>query len=298
MIYSFNRGGLGNQMFIYAQARALSIDCEDLLSIDDQSGFRNDFFQRKNKLNEFKTNYAHKRMYFLYAFLSICKKINSATLTRRLERNGFFVQKGDATFFDDSLLEKIKYVLKKKPVYLHGYWQNEKYFAHHKKRLVEELSPSVNYVYNNKILNKITFSNSVVIHVRKNHNKSINGKKKSSTKQLLSLNMDYYKKSIGIINARCKSPHFFCFGDDKSCFVEIFGNKKNYTVVDYNDKHKDSDIRDLSLMSLCNSFILSNSTFCWWAAWLSKKQSKTVICPNSNRYFGCGAIASDWIELQ
>lgn len=285
-------------MFIYAQARALSIDCEDLLSIDDQSGFRNDFFQRKNKLKEFKTSYTHEKMYFLYAFLSICKKINSATLTSSLEKNGFFLQKGDATFFDDSLLEKIKGVLKKKPVYLYGYWQNEKYFAHHKKILVEELSQSGNYVYNNKILNKIAFSNSVVLHIRKNHNKSIKGEKKSSTKKILSLNVDYYKKSIGIINARCRSPHFFCFGDDKSCFVEIFGNKKNYTIVDYNDKHKDSDIRDLSLMSLCNSFILSNSTFCWWAAWLSKKQSKTVICPNSERYFGCGAVASDWIELQ
>ena len=36
----------------------------------------------------------------------------------------------------------------------------------------------------------------------------------------------------------------------------------------------------LHLMSLAKHFILPESTFSWWAAWLSSNQDKVVIAPN------------------
>ena len=56
---------------------------------------------------------------------------------------------------------------------------------------------------------------------------------------------------------------------------------------------------DLCLMSLCNDFIIANSTFSWWGAILSTK-SKIVIAPDP--WFKNGLqiknlIPPNWIKL-
>lgn len=41
-------------------------------------------------------------------------------------------------------------------------------------------------------------------------------------------------------------------------------------------------IEQLCLGSLCDDFIISNSTFSWWTAWLGEKQHSKIICPHQN----------------
>jgi hypothetical protein len=41
---------------------------------------------------------------------------------------------------------------------------------------------------------------------------------------------------------------------------------------------KNRDIVDLALASACDHFIISNSTFSWWCAWLGEKPQSKVIC--------------------
>lgn len=46
-------GGLGNQMFIYATARALALRIDADLILDTQSGYKNDLFKRNFLLDSF-----------------------------------------------------------------------------------------------------------------------------------------------------------------------------------------------------------------------------------------------------
>ena len=68
---------------------------------------------------------------------------------------------------------------------------------------------------------------------------------------------------------------------------------------------ENSDNRvDMCLMSLCDDFIIANSSFSWWAAWLSNNSNKKVIAPV--QWFGTGytkkndtkdLIPDDWTRI-
>ena len=46
----------------------------------------------------------------------------------------------------------------------------------------------------------------------------------------------------------------------------------------------DNQYVDLCLMTMCNDFIIANSSFSWWGAWLSTNKDKRVIAPS--KWFG------------
>jgi hypothetical protein len=57
---------------------------------------------------------------------------------------------------------------------------------------------------------------------------------------------------------------------------------------------------DHRLMSGCRHFIISNSTYSWWAAWLGRAPEKTVIAPR--QWFQAatvpaGLIPPEWITI-
>jgi hypothetical protein len=56
-------------------------------------------------------------------------------------------------------------------------------------------------------------------------------------------------------------------------------NNLNFPNMIISDNSKFWDEEGLWLLSLCDHFIISNSTFSWWGAYLSKSHNKKVIAP-------------------
>ena len=92
----------------------------------------------------------------------------------------------------------------------------------------------------------------------------------------------YFSRAIDRISRMLPSQplHFFVFSDDIEWCRYFFSNiGHKFTFVADN---ADNPQADLFLLSNCAHFIISNSSFAWWAAWLSKRSdSKIVIMPDT-----------------
>jgi hypothetical protein len=57
----------------------------------------------------------------------------------------------------------------------------------------------------------------------------------------------------------------------------------------------------MQMLSQCDHFVLSNSTFGWWSAYLSSSLGKIVITPEkwfANGHDDCGVIPRSWLDSQ
>ena len=91
----------------------------------------------------------------------------------------------------------------------------------------------------------------------------------------------YYKNAIEQLNAKLDNPTYFIFSDDVQWVRNNFNFISNYTLV--SDNAEQNNFEDFRLMRFCKHQIIANSTFSWWAAWLSDNP-KSVIAPS--KWFG------------
>jgi hypothetical protein len=132
---------------------------------------------------------------------------------------------------------------------LYGYWQSEKYFQEHAENIRQEFYiPKVNIT-----------SEYVMVSVRRTDY--------LTEPDLFNiLDEEYYEKARKYF-PRCK---FIGFGEDTEWM------KKNLKWLDEISENK-TTIEDFKLMCSFKKYIIANSTFSWWAAWLSG--SNDVIAP-------------------
>ena len=274
-------GGLGNQLFQYAYARALSLryNCQLYLDTRDvnlnaiHGGYGLESFSHKGKIiDQAILNAQYPRWKF---HLSSKLKSFKNGLLGHYHEGGLNYQQGHERAVKNSLLV--------------GYWQSEQYFSEFRDEILADFNFCDEIKMNNcAFAEMIKLSTSVSVHIRRGD--YINNAKSASIYHECGL--DYYEKSITLIRQQIESPVFFVFSDDISwCKKNI--NFLDSHVVFVSDETTDA-ISDLYLMSLCSSHIIANSTFSWWGAWLSS--SCLVIQPRI--WFKKESTRSDLIKEQ
>lgn len=261
-------GGLGNQLFQYAAGRALADKFNAKLYLDKSFYLKSP--NRKFLLDEFN---------IIHNFITK-KEIIKTFLNRKQKFSDLF--KSDITIIENSANKFVELNLGyngdfekvNPPVVLEGYWQSDKYFSQVSNKLKSEISLRVPLdIKLIDLKNEIVSLNSVAIHLRRGDyvsNKEIN--------QIHgTCDDEYYLNAIEELKRTENDISLFIFSDDKEAAINF--QKKIGTGVVVSNEVALNDIQEFHLMSCCKHFVIANSTFSWWAAWLSKNESKVVFAP-------------------
>lgn len=287
MIVSKIIGGLGNQMFQYATARALTLRQSYELSLDI-SGF-DDY-----KLH----NYG---LYHFDIIDSIYEKINlkaqfSSSILNQVY-NKFSLSRKISCIVEDGLKFNPSILYCKDNVYLDGYWQSEKYFKDFAANIRRD------FTYKNPpkelnllLMNEIDSVESVSVHIRRGD--YVSNTQTNSVHGVC--DFEYYQSATNYIESKLgKKINYFIFSDDPAWVRANMEFGHDAVYVDHNDAS--NNFEDMRLMSACKHHIIANSSFSWWGAWLNPNEDKIVIAPK--RWFKTTTLDSNdivpdnWIRL-
>ncbi len=249
-------------MFQYAFGRALSIRHNAGLELDVYSGFMRDAkYQRSYELDVFSiaddihlsrpSRLMATVAHYQYAFARRC---------------GFFMDhyliEDDSTHYSaESLQANVR-----SHCSVHGYWQSVRYFQGIEQELREDLKFSRDLQpRNQKIANEMQNSESVAIHVRREQYDGAIG-------------VDYYDAAISAICRELPNAKLYCFTDAPVWCEQMLLPKYEMTLINNTGLPA---IEDFQLMSQCRHYIIANSSFSWWAAWLGGAEG-VVLTPSTD----------------
>lgn len=277
-------GGLGNQLFQYAAALEIAQVCHDNVAFDLE-------FQKKDKRKfELKNLGIREKIvtdkqtktiiYTLQNFLiKFYKKHIAYSICDNVVVRYLFAIFG--VFFCTTNNPDIpKQLLLHKNILLAGSFSNEKYFSHVIVRLRIIMK---NYIKkNNLTISKPT----VCVHIRR-------GDYVGNTAYEVCTD-EYYYHAMRMIEKKNGKSNFMIFSDDVDYIQEHMSFEQVYTICTEKDACK-----TLAYMIQCSHYVLSNSTFSWWAQKLNSTETKIVIAPKKwyNTDNRCDLYSNSWIKI-
>ncbi|MDO4567062.1 MAG: alpha-1,2-fucosyltransferase [Oscillospiraceae bacterium] len=292
MLYAQLCGGLGNQMFQYACARALSERLGQELCLDfsfynatpsaeqDPRGLF-ELFSYNIKYDslifswrELHERYGpkHRQSEALLRFYEGFSKTfgkNSRAAAERLcapfANFGFGLYACEDRFIKE-------YPTRSHDAVMTGYRQSERYFkaiaSEIKKELRLKTPPSKDDA---ALYEQIRSSEAVCVHVRRGD---------YASKELAGLYLvctpEYYSRGAQLLAQKTEDPVFYVFSDDPDWAKNNIRLEGETVCI----KGSRRACEELRLMSACRHFVISNSSFSWWAQYLCEREKGTVVAPS------------------
>lgn len=280
MIFVDVRGNIGNQLFIYSFARNLQIKTGQKICFN--TVYLNKYFpDYKFDLEKFNINWENISIetkkplpFFMngYSFpMRIVNKVLSKfpkfktgfsyALFNVFSRLGIYIWTGE-TYVNIVNKDRRNY-------YVSGFWQSEKYFeniSHVLKNELQSLSPIKDK--NKKLLNIIQRNESICVTVRRGDYFS----NKKIRKQYEVYTKNYFVDGVKKIQQKFPNAVVVCFSDD----IEWVKENLEFNAKTFYETGNDDVAEKLNLMKNCKHFVISNSSFSWWASYLSDRGGITI----------------------
>ena len=162
------------------------------------------------------------------------------------------------------------------PAYLIGYWQSVEYFNECRQELVKEFIPAESMSRGlSELRQRIESEESLVVHVRRGD--LVTNRSAQAFHGLLPV--AYYEDAFDSLRERMSIAQTYLFTDDPQwCSAEL-RHLPAVRIVD-SSRFPGPSAHHLYAMSAGKAFILANSSFSWWAAWLSQAPPARVIAPS------------------
>ena len=248
------KGGLGNQLFIWAAAFSLAqrLDAPlhlpgDRISRTDASldprSFELDYFGLKLSASADSAHKPSQRM----------------SWKRRPSEHVF----NESSARYDSAWERIA-----GPVILRGYFQSRKYFATDEQRIRSDLINGASPSRESAELIRYLGSDWFGVHIRR-------GDYLNHPETFSLASREYYERAIGYLRKITGLSRAVIFSDDPT--AEGFLNIEDTHFVGSRDMPRPGD--HLLVMSQAPGFVGSNSSFSWWATFLAGDRDRVNIFP-------------------
>lgn len=266
MVIAALQHGLGNQFFQYAAARNVAARLGAPLFLDASHYL---YIQnRALDLGKFRV-----RARFLPDLLAklFTRSEGGGPLRRRLEA---LANLGIRTLDDqeqgyDPRVERLGWFSR-----LDGLWQSERYFAAVRPQLLEELEPRGPLPEAVRaFVRRVTDEPSIALHVRRGD--LVTDPLYAET--VGTLGPEYYREALTRLKARLPDGRVYVFSDDPAWCAQQLPAIFPTEVV--SGRVTRSPVEDFAAMKACRHFVIANSTFSWWTAWLGRQADKQVIAP-------------------
>ena len=292
MIYLQIEGRLGNQMFQYAFARSIQEISHDEIVLDFSKFDGRDVSQGwENQLKYFKTEFNEQKgvklRWVQKKVLNLYYKEKKKKNRNRLEEHYFemkwirllnffciyILTQGYFPFYGKCLF---------KNKYAEGYFESAKYFQNIRDQILKEFTPIYPPLEDNKKLYQVAAgTESICVTVRRGDYVS----DKNIQKFVDICSIDYFIKGINIIREKLNTDNLsvILFSDDIDwCKENIHIEGIKYV---YYESGNDPVWEKIRLMYSCKHFVISNSSFSWWAQYLSRNENKIVVAPSKWRNY-------------
>lgn len=305
MIYIKMHGRLGNQFFQYAYARTLALQRHDTITIDfinieeeavidPKGGWENSlrYFQIDPTVKIGKVHYStsqllatklRKQMFRTYRQFDKSPENEvhfEAKAIEKMKAQGILIANG---FYDYQNLPQGNLILD-------GYFESPQYFATAEATIRQEFVPKEPVKKENATLYKdICGSESICVTIRRGDFVYKEGVAKTAN----ICTPEYFYQGIAYIQKQIPQARVVVFSDDIP-WVRANMHFPGNTLF---ESGKDPVWEKMRLMSACKHFVISNSTFSWWAQYLCTNAHKIVVAPSIWRRSGYAAkalYAPDW----